>query len=193
MGTDRSIEYQGPCLCGCGTFRIDDCEVDHAWPTATPQWYECHIDCPTCSEQFAFQQKGNRFVLIEQSVLKERQCRDQVAKDKAAAILSDEEVRSVIKKFEVLLGAQSSVAAIYRVFSGAGLENCAEGTFRRHWQSPRDWTKSWAKPKSLPQIFGVVGTSTERLSDMLSELSALEKHASQPPEQYGEPVYVLGR
>jgi hypothetical protein len=39
----------------------------------------------------------------------------------------------------------------------------------------------------------VVGTSTERLSEMLSELRALEEHAFQPPEQYGEPVYVLGR
>lgn len=192
MGTDRSVEYQGPCLCGRGTFRIDDCEVDHAWPTATPQWYECRIECPACSERFSLQRKGN-LVLIEQSVLEERQCREQVARDKAAAILSDQEVRSVIGQFEALLGAQRSVAAIYRVLSGAGLEHCAEGTFRRHWQSPQAWTKNWAKPKSLLQIFGVVGTSTERLSAMLSELRALEEHASQPPEQYGEPVYVLGR
>lgn len=193
MGTDRTIEHQGPCLCGHGTFRIDDCEVDHAWPTATPQWYECHIECPTCSERFSFQQKGNRFVLIEQSVLQERQCRKQIAKDKAAAILADQEVRSVIGQFEALLGAQRSVAAIYRILSGAGLESGAEGTFRSHWESPQTWTKSWAKPKSLAQIFGVVGASTERLSTMLSELRALEEHASQPAEQHGETVYVLER
>ena len=192
MGTDRSIEFKGPCLCGRGTFRIDDCEVDHAWPTATPQWYECHIECPACSEQFSLQRKGNRFVLIEQSVLQEQQCRVLVAKDKAAEILSDQEVRSVIGQFEALLDAQRSVAAIYRVLRDTGLEYCAEGTFRRHWQSSQIWTKNWAKPKSLLQIFGVVGASTERLSTMLSELRALEEYASQPPEQYGEPIYALG-
>lgn len=193
MGTDRSIEYQGPCVCGHGTFRIDDCEVDHSWPTSNPQWYECRIDCPTCSERFSLQRKGNRFVLIEQSVLRDRQQRKQVAENRADAILLDQEVRSVIGQFEALLGTQRSVAAVYRVLSGAGLENCAEGTFRRHWQSPQAWTKNWATPKSLQQIFGVVGASTERLNVMLSELRALEEHASQPPEQYGEPVYVLRR
>lgn len=40
MGTDRSTEFEGPCRCGKGTLRIDDCEVDHGWSTATPQWYE---------------------------------------------------------------------------------------------------------------------------------------------------------
>jgi hypothetical protein len=135
----------------------------------------------------------NRFVLIEQTVLCERQQRKQVAENRADAIRSDQEVRSVIDRFEALLGAQRSVAAVYRVLSGAGLENCAEGTFRRHWQSPQAWTQNWATPKSLLQIFDVVGASTERLNAMLSELRVLEEHASQPPEQYGEPVYVLRR
>ena len=191
MGTDRSTKFDGPCLCGRGTFHIDYCEVDHSWPTSNGQWYESYINCPDCSARFSLQERGNRFVLIEQAVLHERELRRQAASECATAILSDSEVRSVLGQFESMLGSQRSVAAIYRVLNGAGLEICTEGTFRRHWTNPATWIKRWARPNFLVQIFHVVGAPTERFEIMLSKLRALEQHAAQPAEPFGEPVHVL--
>ena len=191
MGTDRSIEFQGPCLCGRGTFRIDDCEVDHSWPTATPQWYESQINCAECSERFSLQKRGNRFVLVENTILREREQRKQTVADRANSILSDENVRAAIHQFEGMLNAQRSVAAVYRKLNEAGLAHCTEGTFRRHWRNAHVWLEQHAKPNALVQIFEAINAPTNQLKSMLIELNALEEHASQLAEPYGEPVHVL--
>ncbi len=85
------------------------------------------------------------------------------------------------------------VAAVYRLLSSAGLEHYSVGTFRRHWTGAKDWIKNCARPSTLVQMYELVGMSTQRLETMLGELSALEKHAAQPTEPYGEPVHVLRR
>ncbi len=193
MGTDRSIEYQGPCLCGKGTFRIDYCEVDHGWPTATPQWYETYIQCSACSKRFSLQRRDARFVLIERSLLREREQRSKVADSKATEILADSEVRTALKGFERLMSHQRSVAAVYRLLTSAGLEYCSVGTFRRHWAGAQDWIKKSAMPSSLVQIFKLVGMSTQRLKTMLAQLAALQELAQEPAEPHGKPVYLLPR
>lgn len=191
MGTDRSAKFEGPCLCGRGLFRVDDCSVDHSWPTAVPQWYESRIDCPDCSARFSLQQRGRRFVLVERTALHERELRESAVRECESSILSSVEVRRVLGRFEEELGAQRSVAAIYRLLRNAGLESYSEGTFRRHWSTPAAWIQEKAHPKVLSQIFRVVGAQTDRLEIMLRQLHALEDLASQQPEPFGEPVYIL--
>lgn len=191
MGTERSIEFEGPCLCGRGTFRIDDCQVDHSWPTARPQWYESKISCPDCEKKFTIEKRGGRFFLIERAALQNREDRQRAVANRVDEILADDEVVATLVQFESLLGAQRSVAAVYRLLRDADLESCAEGTFRKHWRGPREWVRQWARPRTLPQIYAAVGASRSRLDRMLSELATLEVHANEPIEPYGEPVYAF--
>ncbi len=191
MGTDRSIEFEGPCPCGQGTIRIDDCEVDHSWPTATPQWYESHLNCESCADRFSLERRGAKFVLVERSALREREQRMTVAREKSREILGDFEVKAAVSSFVDLLNTQKSVAAIFRLLKAAKLEYCSEATFRKHWREADAWVRSNVRPSALLEIYGVLELNIDRLTGLLEELKALELHAAEKPEAYGEPVYVL--
>lgn len=196
MGTERSIEYEGPCLCGKGFFRIDDCQVDHGWPTAMPQWYETRIDCPVCSEKFSIEERGARFVLIERSLLREhKQKHDQHQKKidtKKREIFTNAEVLMALNRVEELINKQKSVAAIYRLFKGANLVHCSIATFRKRWTNIHDWKNSYFEPKGLLKIFNLVDIPTDNLQIMLNDLERLKNLVINPPEIYGEPIYVVG-
>lgn len=114
MGTERSTEFDAPCLCGAGTFHIDDCSPDHGWPTATPQWYEASIRCPKCSHLYELQQRGKRFVLIERVEIDAAVSRRDAASAAGQALMGRQEVTEALVKYASYIDGLPSKAAILR-------------------------------------------------------------------------------
>lgn len=191
MGTERSVEFEGPCLCGKGRFEIDDCAVDHGWPTSRPQWYEPRINCPACRERFDLQKRGKAFVLVEQVNLRERRAREEAVDRMAKRIMAHLEMEAVVAQLAAMLEAQPSVAAKFRLLRGAGLEDGTEGTFRRHWQGAGTWIRRTMRVALLERAFELVGASIEPIAPMLNELQQLEALAKEEPPAFGQPVHVL--
>jgi uncharacterized Zn finger protein (UPF0148 family) len=192
MGKDRNIEYEGPCLCGKGNFRIINCEVQHGWQTVTPQWYETEINCPICSKLFSLEQRGIHFVLIEKSALQEKEQHKKSADIKKEEIFNSEEVKTALDKFEELINKERSLAAKHRLLKSVNHENSSVSTFRRHWIDAKSWIRNNVTISTLKQIFDLVKASTQKLDNMSKEFKEIEKKANQLPEPR-KTIYTLRR
>lgn len=191
MGTDRHTEFEGPCLCGKGIFQIDDCEVDHGWPTATPQWYEWRIDCRACAKKYQMEQRGKRFVLVEQSELKEIAEKKDQARRASVELMTLPEVVTTLETFAALLDGQSTMAAIHRLLTTDELEFSSVGTFRRGWSGSANWILKNVRPSNLLRIYQIVNSPRDGIQARLAELARLDSAASVSATPVGEPVHTV--
>jgi hypothetical protein len=191
MGTERSTEFEGKCICGHGSYRVDDCSVDHGWPTSTPQWYESRIDCPQCHTLYEIERRGKKFVLVERSKLNHREALRHEAYVRGEALMATPSVQSALHALEDLLKSQRSVAATCRLLKAAGLTDYSEATFRNHWSGPSDWVKGNIRDNQLPRVLPLVKMAPADVTQELSEIAALTKAANVSIEPYGPPIYDL--
>jgi len=191
MGTDRTTEFEGPCLCGEGTFRIDDCEVDHAWPTATPQWYEGHIHCRNCAAKYELVKRGKRFVLVKRSELQEIDSKRTQAYDAGVHLMARPEVLATLNTFAALLTNQPSMAATHRLLVAEELEYSSVGTFRKGWSGGADWIRRHIKPDNLLRIYQIVNAPRDDLETWLADVERLNAAAAVTATPVGEPVYEI--
>ena len=191
MGTERSIEYEGKCICGHGSYRVDDCSSDHGWPTSTPQWYEFRIDCCHCHALYEIERREKKFVLVERSKLRHREALRHEAYARGKALMATPSVLSALSALESLLKSQRSVAATCRLLKAAGLTDYSEATFRNHWSSPSAWVNGNIRADELPRVFALVNMDPKEITQELSEIAALIKAANVSIEPYGSPIYEL--
>ncbi|WP_186083514.1 hypothetical protein [Burkholderia gladioli] len=193
MGTERSTEFDAPCLCGAGTFHIDDCSPDHGWPTATPQWYEASIRCPKCSHLYELQQRGKRFVLIERVEIEAALSRRDAASAAGQALMGRQEVTEALVKYASYIDGLPSKAAILRQLVADGFSPGSIATFRKRWRGASNFLHIWAHPGHLPAVFSAVGLSIDELRVSLHEYDLMVAAASVEPQPFGRPVYESRR
>lgn len=191
MGTERSTEYEGKCICGHGSYHVDDCSPDHGWPTSTPQWYESRIDCHHCHALYEIERRGKKFVLVERSKLKHREALRHEAYVRGEALMATPSVQSALSALESLLKSQRSVAATCRLLKAASLTDYSEATFRNHWSNPSTWVEGNIQAHVLPRVLALVKMAPVEVTQELSEIAALTKAANVPIEPYGSPIYEL--
>lgn len=191
MGTDRSTEFETACRCGAGTFRIDDCSVDHAWPTAEPTWYESHVACEHCRQEYTIEQQRSVFVLVDAAERERCQRRRDQVSTKKGQILAEPTVQAALAQLQIQLGAAAdkSVAAAYRYLDAVELVSCSLSTFRNHWRGVMNWIKNDVRVRDLPKVFAAVGHPDQQLTIWLQQLDALEAAADVPA--HGPIVYRL--
>lgn len=180
MGTDRITEFRDRCRCGTGRLRIDLCSPDHPWITTARTWYEPHIDCPKCGEQFVIEQQGNAFVLVDVGEREQCQRRHDVASARRGQLLREPIVLAALEELRQRLTAAPSTAAQYRLLQAAGLISMTESGFRKRWSGVEAWMRTVTLAGDLPKVFAAVGHSTTQLTVWLQELDALEAAANQP-------------
>lgn len=191
MGTERSTEFETACRCGTGTFRIDDCSVDHAWPTAEPTWYEGHVTCAACSQEYTIEQQRKSFVLVDAAERERCRRRREAVSTRAGQILTEPAVRAAFEALQAGLStaADKSVAAAYRYLDAAGLISCSVSTFRNHWRGVGHWIKNDVRVRDLPKVFAAVGHPVGELTTWLQQLDALQATADLPAQ--GPVLYRL--
>ena len=191
MGTERSIEYEGPCICGHGRYRIDECSPDFVWSTVNPPWYEPNIDCTRCRTLYKIERRGKQFVLVERSKLERRDGLRHEAYLRGDALMENPSVQAALSALETILKSQRSVAATCRLLKAAGLTRYSEATFRNHWSSPTAWIKVNIQADQLPSVLALVKMAPVEVSEELSKIAELTKAAAVPIESYGQPIYEL--
>lgn len=191
MGTERSVEYEGPCNCGHGSYRIDECTPDHGWPTATPLWYEPRIDCAHCCSLYEIKKRGKQFVLIEKSKLQQREVLQHDAHVRGGALMMCAAVQPALQALELLLTSQQSVAAICRVLKTAGLTDRSEPSFRNHWNGPKAWIQSNIRPSNLGKVLTLVNIAPNEVTQELSAILQLSAAAYEAVEPFGSSIYEL--
>ncbi|MGU7773750.1 hypothetical protein ACV229_26650 [Burkholderia sp. MR1-5-21] len=191
MGTERSTEFEGPCLCGGGTFHIDDCSPDHGWPTATPQWYESSIRCPRCAKKYELERRGKRFVLIARTEIAAVEAKRNKAFEAGRALMARADVAEALDSYAAQLDRLPSAAARHRRLGADGFMPDSIATFRKRWRGGDTWLKARARPGHLLAIFAAIGLSTDAIKAPLDELAQLDAAAAVEPAPVGEPAYEL--
>ena len=192
MGTERTLEYKSVCRCGLGTFLIEDCSPDHGWSGSARQWYESRIDCPTCGSLYEIQRRSRSFVLVSRVVLREREAIRHDAYERGEALMQTNAVTDVLKSLEDLLAKQRSAAAVFRLVRRARLtHDLTEGTFRRHWSTPKYWIRGNITVGHLRAVLALLKVSPTTVVEPLAQIEALSERAGAPIEPVGEPIYTL--
>lgn len=189
MGTYRNLEYTCACLCGAGTFQIDYCEVDHPWPTSTPEWYSPKINCNDCIEMYEIQEHLKSFYVIEKVKIKQLELWGQQASALEKEFLASNDVAVIKEKFINHLAEHTSIAAIHRTLSEAELVYSSIGTFRKRWSGPREWLRSNVTAKSLINISNILSLSSTHIIPVIQEIERLRERAYATPEPHGEAIY----
>ncbi len=191
MGTDRTTEFETACRCGAGTFRIDYCEVDHAWPTAEPTWYEGHVLCHHCGHEYTIERQRSAFVLVDAAERERCRRRHEAISTRADQILAEPTVRAALAQLQTQLGAAAdkSVAAAYRYLDAAELISCSLSTFRIHWRGVTHWIAHEIRVHDLPKVFAAVGQPPGQMRAWLQQLDVLQAAADQPAQ--GPLLYQL--
>jgi hypothetical protein len=190
MGTERDLEYEGPCLCGKGRFRIDCCTPDHGWSVSVRESYETHIQCADCSSKYELHQFGKQFGLVKRSDIAERESHRQQWHKLQKAMLNRQDVHQLLDELAEHLDGLTSLAAKHRTLSRAGLEYGGIAGFRKGWQSG----SAFAKRISGYEIKKVLGLLKSDNADLAAACEAIEAEsdASRAPlPMVGEPVYSL--
>jgi hypothetical protein len=189
MGTYRNVEHTCACLCGLGTFQIDYCEVDHPWPTSTPEWYSPKINCNDCIEKYEIQERSKSFYVIEKVKIQQLELLGQQASTLEKELLASDEVAAIKEKLINYLNAQKSIAAIHRILSEAELVYSAIGTFRKRWSGPNEWLRSNLNAQSLITICRILSLPSDHIALRVEEIDQLREQAYAKPEPHGEAIY----
>ncbi|NWH05629.1 hypothetical protein [Desulfobacter latus] len=187
MGTDRELEYEGPCECGEGKYIIKFCEPDHGW--SNNFWYEYTIQCKRCAEKYELDQRGNKFYLVEKKELERKQKQLEKCQKKSHELMTTEKVKKILEKFITHLDALPSMAAIHRLLSYEKLECCSVATFRKRWNGGTTWVERNVNYFHLVAIMKILGITHNDIIEDINEIEELSKVAALPPKTIGKPVY----
>lgn len=191
MGTGRSSEFSGPCVCGKGKFEIDYCTPDHGWSVPTPEWYEASISCPTCRATYELQQFGQAFHLVSKAELAAIEERKKAVYAAAEKLHGMADAKGLIKTLTKLLDDQRSLAATHRLLSSAGLEHSSLATFRKRWSGSTAWVKSHISGYSVERVLKLIGVQDAELQSGITQLEQLSSESNLPPTPIKPPIYVL--
>ena len=189
MGTDRFLEYEGPCKCGKGSYKINSCTPDHGWPISNPFWYEAYIHCDNCKEKYNLIQQGRNFVLIELAELNERESHRKKAYDLANNLMKQEKTQLTLELLVSLLDSQPSMAAVHRKLRKFGLENSSIGTFRKFWSGGKDWVNRYISAYNIPKVLELLEKDDVEMLERIKQINDLHKEADKPLTPIGMPVY----
>lgn len=131
MGTDRDEIARGPCPCGKGTIRVDDCSPDHVWGGGS--WREAHLDCADCSQEYTFDMTIPT-KLVRKADLKKKEQLSKKWHDKLREIEASAEFKTIKSIVETNLAQCKSKAEQHRFLQHAGITQKSLATYRR---SPR--------------------------------------------------------
>lgn len=182
MGTDRFQEYAGPCYCGSGQYVVYFCTPDHPYPTQS-RWWECNIECSTCSDTYTLEVRGNQVVQIRKADVQEADHRmREWAKAQDAAFTA---TKGYITEFANRLREEPSVAAIYRRVISSGLFALpTEQTFRRHWReagSPERWIRLNLRLAKIPAFLRFLGREDQALEAQVADVEKMRAALTPPP------------
>lgn len=187
MGTDRELEYEGPCKCGGGKYIIEFCEPDHGW--SNKFWYEYGINCKRCAEKYVLNQRGKIFYLVEKKELVRKKKQSEKYQQKSDQLMETEEVETILEKFIDFLDNFPSMAAIHRLLSSEGLEYSSVTTFRKRWNGGANWVERNGYYFHLLEIIKILGITQSNIIEDVNEIKKLSKAADLPPKTIGKPVY----
>lgn len=193
MGTDRFLEYEGPCNCGKGSYKINNCTPDHSWPTSTPFWFEASIRCDNCKEKYNLIQQGRNFVLIERAELNERESHRKKAYDLANNFMKQEKTQLTLELLVSLLDSQPSMAAVHRQLSKFGLEHSSIGTFRKGWSGGKDWVNRYISAYKIPAVLELLEKDDVEMLERIKQINDLLEEADKPLTPIGKPVYTSSK
>ena len=189
MGTDRELEYEGPCKCGEGKYIIKFCEPDHGW--SNKFWYEYGIHCKRCAEKYVLDQKGKKFYLVEKKELARKKKQSEKYHQKSNQLMKTEEVKTILEKFINFLDSFPSMAAIYRLLSSEGIEYCSITTFRKRWNGGANWVERNGYYFHLVKMIKILGITQSDIIEHVKEIKKLSKVADLPPKTIGKPVHEI--
>ena len=191
MGTERDKVYEGPCLCGNGTFAVDYCNPDHGWPTSTPFWHESSINCKDCRKKYELMEQGQFIVVVEQLQIAKQQGLTKQWQEHQKALMASSNVRKILASFSSLLNSQGSIAAIFRFLSAAKLEDQSLGTFRKKWTGVENWVTRNVSPRNLETIQELLEVNDEYVNSEVEKLSKLWEASQTLLPYIGEPFYKI--
>ncbi len=183
MGTDRVQEYAGSCDCGSGRYVVNFCTPDHPYPTQS-KWWECNIECSTCSDTYTLEVRGNQVVQIRKADVQEADRRmREWAKAQDAAFTA---AKGYITEFANRLREEPSVAAVYRHVKSSGLfpPLATEQTFRRHWRearSPETWIRRNLRLERIPVFLRFLGREDKALEAQVGDVEKMWAALTPPP------------
>ncbi|WP_411879860.1 hypothetical protein [Polaromonas sp. YR568] len=186
------MQYTGACQCGAGTFSIDECTPDHSWPTSRPLWYEPHINCTACANQFEIEQRSGDFVLVEKTRLEEQEQKRHAARTALEAAEGHASVIEVKKIAAGLLDNAGSVSAAHRLATQHNLDDSTIGTFRRHWRGGEVFMRG-LRLSALKSAFTWVGVDSKDFDQLIEEYRRLDEDATRPPQAFAAPFHRLKR
>lgn len=193
MGTDRSREFTGPCICGKGTLEIDYCTPDHSWTVATSEWYETHISCSDCHATYELQQFGKTFYLIAKTELAKIEAKKQELYATAEKLRDEAEAKGLMKALARLLDTQSSLAAAHRLLSAAGLENGSVATFRKRWSGGTIWARDHISGYNVDKVLKLLDIKDAGLESVIAHLKQLWSESKLPPTRVEPPIHKLAQ
>lgn len=186
MGTDRHLMWEGACLCGKGTLRVDHCEKDHPYATAQDEWYEGSVHCDTCGPKYELRKVDRSFGLFDHWITARNDAALRAAWERRSKVLADAKAQGWYKKLASLLDDQSSHAARHRLLGDAGFYVPNIAKFRNSWRGGEYWVRG-DRPE-MEKVLKALGAKDDALLD---ELHKAEAYAAEPDEMIGKPVCTL--
>ena len=191
MGTERDKVYEGPCLCGNGTFTVDYCNPDHGWPTSTPFWHEYSINCKDCLKKYELIEQGHFIVIVEKLQIAKQQGLTNQWHEHHKALMASPNVKKILASFSCLLNSLGSIAAIFRFLSVARLEDQSLGTFRKKWTGAENWVNRNVSPHDLATVQTLLNLHDEYVNSEVEKLNDLWEATKEQLQYVGEPIYKI--
>lgn len=190
MGTDRSHEFTGPCICGNGTLEIEHCTPDHGWPVATQEWYETNISCASCRATYELQQLGKAFYLVAKTELAKIEAKKEELYAAEKKLLGEAKAVGVLSALAQLLDNQSSLAAAHRLLSSASLEHSSLATFRKRWGGGTAWVGAHISGYGVGKVLTLLDIHNPVLVSAVTHLEQLKMESNLPPTPIEPPIYA---
>lgn len=192
MGTERSTEYSCPCYCGEGIFEIECCEVDHGWPTSTPNWLSGRIECIDCANRFELRESAKSFYLIEKTELERL---NEISKkieqcEKEFFLLPG--VREVLNRFASCISSKKTLAAMHRFLSEYQFESVSLAMFRKRWSGAELWVGSHIRSNNFLNVCRALALDLGCAEkEKLSEILGFKTEVAAGPKFFGEAIYTV--
>lgn len=187
MGTDRMEVHKGPCICGAGEVKINFCTPDHPWPTKS-KWFETSVSCKNCNDNYGLIEQNNRFVFVKKSDVKFREDLWSEYSSRSDKLLMWPQTEKILKRLELLLDNQPSMAACHRLLSVYRLYNGSVSTFRKKWNGAAEWIRSNVRVYNLESVMRLLEIEDNKISQELSDLKILWDKHQRPLPIEGDPI-----
>jgi hypothetical protein len=193
MGTDRSHEFTGPCICGKGTLEIKHCTPDHGWPVATQEWYETNISCTSCRATYELQLLGKMFYLVAKTELAKIEAKKEELYAAEKKLRGEAKAKGVLSALAQLLDNQSSLAAVHRLLSAVSLEHISLETFRKRWGGGTAWVGAHISGYNIGKVLTILDIHDPELVSAVTHLEQLSAESNLPPTPIEPPIYELAQ